>query len=104
MMPSEAINIEAEKARIMARLEKYAQHASLRLNPDKQRVDEVIQGLIARKQEYGCAYCPCRVVTGNKDEDKKAICPCAYHKQEIAEKGMCLCGLFLKNDPGLVGV
>jgi len=96
-LPDNIDDLEAEKAKIRARIERYAERASLRLNPDKARVEEVIHGLAARKQRYGYAYCPCRIVTGDKATDAKTICPCAFHKEEIAERGACVCELFVKN-------
>ncbi len=85
-----------EKAKIRARFERYAQRAGLRLNPDSAVVDELIHGLAARKERYGFAYCPCRIVSGDRESDKKIVCPCAYHKDEIAKTGACVCGLFVK--------
>jgi len=32
---------------------------------------------------------------GNK-EDKKKICPCVWHKDEIREMGHCHCMLFMR--------
>jgi ferredoxin-thioredoxin reductase catalytic subunit len=97
-LPDEPHDLEAEKAKIRARIERYAERASLRLNPDKARVEEVIHGLAMRKQKYGYAYCPCRIVTGNKATDSKTVCPCAYHKEEIAERGTCVCELFVSKE------
>jgi len=48
--------------------------------------------------KYGERYCPCRVITGNFEEDKVIICPCIYHKQEIKDWGHCLCRLFFDKD------
>ena len=97
-MPDDINDLKAEKAKIRARIERYAQRAALRLNPDKARVEEVIHGLAARKQRYGYAYCPCRIVSGDKAKDSKTICPCAFHKEEIAQQGACICGLFVKKE------
>ena len=98
MVSDDPNDVKAEKARIRARLERYAERANFRLNPDSARVEEVIEGLIRRKQKYGYAYCPCRIVTGDKAKDVKTICPCAYHKEEIAERGTCVCELFVKKE------
>jgi len=77
----------------------YKEHAEkngFRLNPDKKIVEGLIKGLLANEKKYGQRYCPCRRVTGNKEEDKKIICPCVYHKNEIKEMNHCYCGLFVK--------
>ena len=31
-------------------------------------------------------------------QDRKFICPCYRHKQDIAENGRCICGLFVAAD------
>jgi len=68
---------------------KYADKAGFRLNPDKEIVDTVIKGLIANEKKHGFRYCPCRLVTGDKEKDRAIICPCIYHKDEIKEQGYC---------------
>jgi len=74
---------------------KYAEKACYELNPDQEIVDMIIQGLVTNKEKYGRQYCPCRSVTGDKDEDRKKICPCHWHKREIERDGMCHCQLFV---------
>lgn len=75
---------------------KYAEKQGFMLNPDKQVVDMIIDGLIENMKKHGSAYCPCRPITGVKEEDKKNICPCIYHKDEILKDGKCHCWLFVK--------
>ncbi len=86
-------NEEMKKMRVFA--EKYAEKSGYRLNPDTEIVEMILKGLVENKKEYGRQYCPCRSVTGDKEEDKKKICPCFWHKQEIEEDGMCHCQLFV---------
>ena len=74
----------------------YAEKNGLHLNPDRTTVERIINGLLINEQQRGHRYCPCRRISGNEEEDKKKICPCAYHKDEIAEGGKCFCGLFVK--------
>ncbi|NYT19995.1 MAG: hypothetical protein GKC08_06885 [Methanosarcinales archaeon] len=47
-------------------------------------------------ERYGKRYCPCRIIKGNEEEDKKIICPCIYLKEEIENDGKCHCELFFK--------
>ena len=61
----------------------------IRLNEDKQIVQTVREGLIAKG-----GYCPCRV--GKKPEYK---CMCEEFRQQIADpnfEGLCHCKLFYK--------
>jgi ferredoxin-thioredoxin reductase catalytic chain len=75
---------------------KYAESQGFRLNPDDRIVEGLCKGMLANEKKHGARYCPCRIVTGNKVEDKKIICPCVYHKDEIAKDGHCHCNLFVK--------
>jgi len=76
--------------------EEYAKNNGFQLNPDKKVVERVIKGLLANESKYGQKYCPCRRVSGNKEEDAKKICPCSWHKDEIAKDGHCFCQLYVK--------
>jgi len=78
--------------------EEYAKKKGLKLNPDLKRREWVFKGLVEKKKKLGEFYCPCRVITGNKLEDRKKICPCYWHLAEIKEQGHCLCGLFFKKN------
>jgi ferredoxin-thioredoxin reductase catalytic subunit/thiol-disulfide isomerase/thioredoxin len=74
----------------------YAKKSGFKLNPDKKTVEGVIKGLLANEEKYGEKYCPCRRVSGDKEADKKNICPCIYHKDELEKDGHCFCNLFVK--------
>ncbi|RJP70181.1 MAG: ferredoxin:thioredoxin reductase [Candidatus Abyssobacteria bacterium SURF_17] len=76
--------------------EKYAQRAGYRLNPDAEVVDTITSGLAKNKFKYGRAYCPCFFISGDPEEDRKLICPCQYHREDIEKTGKCHCGLFVK--------
>ena len=68
----------------------------MKLNPDKKIVERVMAGLAENEKKYGAKYCPCRRVSGNKEEDAKKICPCIWHKDEIEKDGHCFCNLYVK--------
>jgi ferredoxin-thioredoxin reductase catalytic chain len=76
--------------------EEYAKSKGYKLNPNILVVSGVTNGLLARKENFGELYCPCRKMTGNKQEDEKIICPCIYHESEIEKDGHCFCNLFVK--------
>ena len=89
--------IKAKKAEeLLKESDEYAKKSGFQLNPDKKNVDRVINGLIENEKKNGAKYCPCRRITGNKEEDAQKICPCIWHKDEIAKDGKCFCGLFTK--------
>lgn len=81
---------------IIKKYEAYAEQSGFKLNPNRKVVEGIVKALIEREKKFGEKYCPCRRVTGDKEEDKKIICPCMYHKAEIGKDGKCFCGLFCK--------
>ena len=85
-----------ELSKLKRKLQDYADNAGFKLNDDEKALEFVIKGLLKNKEKHGEIYCPCRVVTGNKTEDKKIICPCVYHQGEIELTGKCRCALFWK--------
>ncbi|MFH1126093.1 MAG: ferredoxin-thioredoxin reductase catalytic domain-containing protein [Candidatus Altiarchaeota archaeon] len=87
-----------DKKKFTEAKKKYAEIQGFKLNPDEKVVEMVIDGLLENMDKYGLAYCPCRTITGNKQEDKKNICPCIYHKDEIKKDGRCHCWLFVKKN------
>lgn len=76
--------------------ENYAEENGFKLNPDRTVVEGLIKGLLLNEEKYGERYCPCRIVTGNPEEDRDKICPCKWHKEEIERDGNCHCKLFFK--------
>jgi ferredoxin-thioredoxin reductase catalytic chain len=76
--------------------EEYAASNGFKLNPDRKIVEAIVKGLLMREEKNGARYCPCRRVTGDIEEDKKIICPCIYHKEEIEKDGHCHCNIFVK--------
>ncbi|MBM3309462.1 MAG: ferredoxin:thioredoxin reductase [Candidatus Altiarchaeales archaeon] len=85
-----------DKKKYIEAKKRYAEGQGFALNSDEKVVDMIVDGLIENVKKYGAAYCPCRPISGNKEEDKKNICPCIYHKDEIARDGKCHCWLFVK--------
>lgn len=79
---------------IRRRLEKHLEGKAFYFNPDPDIVESIIKAIAKRRDRYGEDYCPCRVVTGDKEKDAAIICPCVYHEREIDESGRCHCHLF----------
>ncbi|WP_406657203.1 ferredoxin-thioredoxin reductase catalytic domain-containing protein [Methanolobus sp. ZRKC2] len=75
---------------------KYASRKGFILNPNEEMLRMVIEGLSRNKHEHGKQYCPCRLRTGDDSEDRKIVCPCVYHEDEIENGGSCHCSLFFK--------
>jgi len=81
---------------IIKKYEDYSTQDGFKLNENRKIVMGIINGLLDREKKFGERYCPCRRITGDKEEDKKIICPCIYHKDEIKKDGHCHCNLFVK--------
>lgn len=79
-------------------VEDYVESSPYKLNPDSKHVDKIIKSLAKRKLKSGFFYCPCRMLSDNKEMDAKIICPCEYHQDEIEKDGICSCDLFVSSD------
>jgi ferredoxin-thioredoxin reductase catalytic chain len=90
--------LQESRERMRRGSEKYAAKAGYKLNPDSGVVETIMIGLAKNRAKHGRAYCPCMFITGYPDEDKKIICPCRVHKEDIEKSGKCHCGLFVKSD------
>jgi len=88
--------LDKEGQELRKKLQEYADKSGFKLNPNEKVVEGIISGLLRNRKFKGDIYCPCRIVTGNKEEDKKIVCPCIYHKDEIKQMGHCKCMLFWK--------
>lgn len=64
-------------------------------NSDKERVLELLDGLLINKERYGYMACPCRLAANDREKDKDIICPCLYRKPDVDEFGSCYCSLYV---------
>jgi len=87
---------DKEIEKLIKEYEEYAKKNGFSLNPNKKVVEGIVKSLLEREKKFGARYCPCRKITGNPEDDKSKICPCAWHREEIEKDGHCLCGLFVK--------
>lgn len=67
-------------------------------NNDKNRVFELLDALLTNKNRYGYMACPCRLASGNRENDKDIICPCVYRKPDVEEFGSCYCNLYVSKE------
>ena len=88
---------ELEKTRRFA--EKVREKMGFFPNPEPSENERIYIGLTNNKLTKGKRYCPCFIVEGDTEEERKAannrICPCEPAIQiEIPETGRCHCGIF----------
>jgi ferredoxin-thioredoxin reductase catalytic chain len=67
-------------------------------NNDRERVYELLEGLMVNKERYGYMSCPCRLSSGDREKDKDIICPCVYREADIREYGSCYCNLYVSKE------
>ncbi|MBU2547112.1 MAG: ferredoxin:thioredoxin reductase [Proteobacteria bacterium] len=67
-------------------------------NRDRALVFELLEGLLANKDRHGYMGCPCRLASGDREQDKDIICPCVYREPDVAEFGSCYCNLYVSRE------
>ena len=65
---------------------------------DHERVMELLEALLVNKDRYGYMVCPCRLASGDRDNDRDIICPCDYRQPDVAEFGSCYCNLYVSKE------
>jgi len=96
---SEEIAVSREEIEsLYERLHREAEAAGYHLNPDREFVFGLIEGLLINEKRYGYWACPCRLATGVKEEDLDIICPCDYRDADLAEWGACYCALYVSDE------
>ncbi|WP_321420225.1 ferredoxin-thioredoxin reductase catalytic domain-containing protein [uncultured Methanomethylovorans sp.] len=78
------------------RSKKNAMETGYRLNPDYDVITTAVKGIANNKKQYGEWYCFCQKRTGDKEADKKIICPCVARIKDVETRGSCRCGLYIK--------
>jgi len=71
---------------------------TVKLNPKKQAVLDLAEGVLNNEKNHGLKFCPCRLRTKDREKDLKLVCPCSFKMQRTwQDKGECWCSLFVKN-------
>ena len=84
-----------EVNKLYERLHREAESAGYHLNPDVAFTKELVQGLLINERRYGYGACPCRLASGNKEEDLDIICPCDYRDPDLTDYDACYCALYV---------
>lgn len=87
--------------RLQKRLDKLRRDAAAggyRLNPDEDFMADLCTGLLANQDRYGIESCPCRLFTGEKEDNMDIVCPCVYRDDDLADYGACFCALYVSDD------
>jgi ferredoxin-thioredoxin reductase catalytic chain len=84
-----------EVDKLHARLDREAEAAGYHLNPDLEFTRNLVRGLIVNETRYGYRACPCRLASGQKEEDLDIICPCDYRDADLTDYDACYCALYV---------
>jgi len=77
------------------RLQKFSEKKGYFLNPDIAFTKKLVKSLLENQKRYGYWACPCRLASGNREEDRDIICPCEYMKPDVDDFGACYCALYV---------
>lgn len=77
------------------RLKRDAEAGGYLLNPDTGFVRDLVKGLLTNEDRYSYPACPCRLASGDREDDLDIICPCDYRDPDLAEYGACYCALYV---------
>jgi ferredoxin-thioredoxin reductase catalytic chain len=64
-------------------------------NRDREKVNDLLAGLLVNRDRYGYMCCPCRLASGDREKDRDIICPCVYREADVREYGSCYCNLYV---------
>jgi ferredoxin-thioredoxin reductase catalytic subunit len=80
---------ESEITKLYEKLKKDAEANGYHLNPDVEMTRELVKGILVNEKRYGYWNCPCRLASGDKDQDNDIVCPCDYRDADVLDYGAC---------------
>lgn len=86
---------EEEKSELYETLLKDAKQAGYHINPDKEFVWILMNGLLVNKERFGYMVCPCRLGVHDIAQDRDIICPCDYRDSDVLKYDACYCSLYV---------
>ncbi|OGO32566.1 MAG: ferredoxin:glutaredoxin reductase [Chloroflexi bacterium RBG_16_56_11] len=96
---NDRVDVSADEVeRLYRRLDSEAESGGYHLNPDAGMTRELVKGLLVNEKRYGYWACPCRLASGDKDEDLDIICPCDYRDPDLTDYDACYCSLYVSRD------
>ncbi|HUI70962.1 MAG TPA: ferredoxin-thioredoxin reductase catalytic domain-containing protein [Spirochaetia bacterium] len=83
---------------LFERLKSEAESSGYHLNPNVEFTKGLVEGLLVNEARYGYWACPCRLASGQKEEDLDIICPCDYRDPDLDQYDTCYCALYVSQD------
>jgi len=72
-----------------------AEASGYHLNSDVEFTKELLKSILINTNRYGYGVCPCRLASGDREDDLDLICPCDYRDPDLIDYGACYCGLYV---------
>jgi ferredoxin-thioredoxin reductase catalytic subunit len=94
-MMTQANITRAEVDELYDKLKDEAEAGGYHMNPDEEFTKELVKSLIVNEKRYDYQSCPCRLASGNINDDLDIICPCDYRDQDLNDYGACYCALYV---------
>lgn len=95
------MNQEVDDAQVdeyYERLKKQVESVGYHLNQDVEFTKSLIKSILINEDRYGYEACPCRLASGDKEEDLDIICPCYYRDPDLRDYNACYCGLYVSGE------
>ncbi|MBN1271195.1 MAG: hypothetical protein JXB26_02900 [Candidatus Aminicenantes bacterium] len=87
------------KQEFLKAIEALSENKEFQVNPDKEKVSMLIEGIFQNEKNHGLKYCPCRLSSKDPKKDLMLVCPCRFFIHETYKNkpdGECWCGLFIR--------
>ena len=84
--------------RLYERIKREQGASGYHLNPDVDFAKALVEGLLVNERRYGYQSCPCRLASGDADDDRDIVCPCDYRDPDLTDYGACYCALYVSGD------
>jgi len=78
--------------------ERYVERGPYEFFPEPDVVSIVQEGLGDNERKYGYRYCPWMPLSDDPVEDRKKICPCERHHEDIERDGFCIWMFFVSEE------
>ena len=88
-MSAEIEITEAQIETAYQTMKKDALAGGYHLNPETEFTKELVKGILTNQKRYGYGLCPCRLGSGELEEDQDIVCPCDYRDADVMEFGTC---------------
>ncbi|MFW5489644.1 MAG: ferredoxin-thioredoxin reductase catalytic domain-containing protein [Desulfovibrio sp.] len=80
------------------KLKDFQEKKGFHFNPDMSYTMPLLESLLTNKERYGYMACPCRLASGDYEQDRDILCPCEYRDADVQEFGACFCALYVSKE------